>query len=1051
MPLLLLTLQIALAGAATKNWVGGTAGAVSNWNTAGNWSPSGVPAPTDDVNIGLVLSFTNPPTLASTDILSCNSITFGALVPLSSLLLTVNGKLTVAGNIIQSSSLLLSYTTTIAGTGSLICNGFVQIADNTTFSSILNVINNNLKMISTITNFNIAGNVTVNSTVIGVNIIIIGLTLGKINGAFSLQGGTTTIGGKILTQTTFSGLGPAVAGTPTFYIEPGTATTAALRLSASTPVNTLSLSNSIDFYGGSGTCTVEYNSSSVQNQTAYTDNATNTWLDTSPSVYQNIKFTGTAQKNIQSSNLTIAGDWSSSGGKVDATANNPTVIFQGAGQNLSDTSSDSGNGVLFKNVNFQASGTKLISLGNFLVSSDGTLTMATTSSTVLNANGLLTLKSDAGSTATVAQIPSGCSITGNVNVQRYITGGTGYRGYRLISPPVNISSNTAGGGNIGLSYLSTSKTIGTTTFNGALTGGPGTGFFVSNGNPSLYLYDESRTTDNTSFVAGKNVGIYSITGSTVTTTSGKPAVQVPNVSIPVGNSLLFFFIGDNSSTVTAGASRTPENTTITAVGYLNQGNVPVTFWNTGSTSIPYHTGTGGVLPGYNQIGNPYASTISLDKFYTDNYNASTNAISAVFWEMNEPSQTYISYNAATNATSNAKAGKYIVSGQGFIVDATTTGQTVTFKEDQKVSYPAITKSTTPALLMSTKENIALIKKPLNADPVEIALAGLHLQLTKDSIINTQCGIYFGKNWSDNFLTSEDAFDLDGVSPKVYLSSFTADGVRTGINELADYKQKGKKVKLFVKATISGLYTLDLVDIHNIDTVNYKIYLIDHFKNDSLDIAKYKTYAFNLTTTDTTSFGTNRFVLSVEQVPTPKYQLVTFTAQKANNGVLVTWRTHNEGNNYAFTLQKQDINSSTYAAVYQTQSNGGTIYKYTDKTPANGNNTYRLKQVDLFGNITYSNPVSVNYDNAGSQNMFSLYPNPTAETLNVNVTYNQTNAAATSSYDLKIYDATGAIIMQKTAASTCWSENVSQFKPGLYIVELKNAGGYSLGQAKFLKR
>ncbi|GAA3972818.1 hypothetical protein GCM10022210_23500 [Mucilaginibacter dorajii] len=899
-------------------------------------------------------------------------------------------------------------------------------------------------MISTITNFSIAGDVTVNSTVIGVNIILT-LTLGKINGSFSLQGGTTTIGGKILTQSTFSGLGSAVAGTPTFYIEPGTGSSANLRLSGGTPIGTTSLVGSIDFYAGSGTCTVEYNSSG--SQIVYTDLSTNTYLDTSPSVYQNLKFTGTGQKNIQSSNLTIAGDWASSGGKVDVVSNNPTVIFQGTAQNLSDTSSDSGNGVVFKNVNFQASGTKLISLGNFLVSSHGTLTMATASTTTLNANGLLTLKSDASSTATVAQMPTGCSITGNVNVQRFITGGSGYRGYRLMSSPVNISSSTTGGGNLSLAYLSTTQTIGTTTYRGALTGGPGSGFFVTNPNPTLYLYDESRTTDNTSFVSGKNVGIYGITGSTVTTTSGKPAVQTTGVSIPVGNSFLFYFIGDNSSSTVA-SSRVPDSTKVTAVGYLNQGNVPVIFWNTGSTSIPYHTGTGSLLPGYNQVGNPYASTISLDKVYAENYNSMNNAISPIFWELDAAGTTYISYDASNGHTSNTRASAYIVSGQGFIVDATGTSQTLTFKEDQKVSYPAITKSTTPALLMSTKnEMVTLNQSAVIPQPVN---TGLHLQITKDSVTNAQCGIYFSKNGSDNYSNTEDAMDIPGASPKVYLSSYSADGVKISLNQMGDYTAANKKVKLFVKATTSGLYSLALADLKDLDTTRYRLYLVDHLKADSLDMSLYKTYAFNILTTDTATFGANRFELSIQQTSTSKYLLVTFTAQKANDGALVTWRTLNEGNNYAFILQKLGADGTSYSPVYQTQSNGGTIYKYTDKTPLTGNNTYRLKQVDLFGNITYSDLVSVNYDNAGSQNMFSLYPNPTAETLNVNVTYNQTNAAATSSYDLKIYDATGAVMIQKTAASTCWSENVSQFKPGLYIVELKNANGYSLGQAKFLK-
>jgi hypothetical protein len=235
-----------------------------------------------------------------------------------------------------------------------------------------------------------------------------------------------------------------------------------------------------------------------------------------------------------------------------------------------------------------------------------------------------------------------------------------------------------------------------------------------------------------------------------------------------------------------------------------------------------------------------------------------------------------------------------------------------------------------------------------------------------------------------------------------------------------------------------------------DTAKYKIYLVDHLKKDSLDIGRYKTYAFNLVTSDTTTFGANRFELSIQQVPGLKYQLATFTAQKATDGVLVTWRAYNEGNNYFYTLEKQGANGTDYAPVYQTQSNGGTIYKYTDKTPNTGNNLYRLKQIDLFGNITYSAPVNIYYDKSGNAGMFSVYPNPTVATLNVNVTNGKTTTVS-STYKLNIYDATGSLVMQKTSDNSSWSENVSQFKPGIYIVELKDNGGLSLGKAKFVKK
>ena len=85
----------------TYDWVGTTATAgVYNWNNKLNWQVAGVaattiPGATDIVQIA-VNSFTNNPTI--TDAESCASIVFGTY---DNFTLTVNGALTVSGNITQ--------------------------------------------------------------------------------------------------------------------------------------------------------------------------------------------------------------------------------------------------------------------------------------------------------------------------------------------------------------------------------------------------------------------------------------------------------------------------------------------------------------------------------------------------------------------------------------------------------------------------------------------------------------------------------------------------------------------------------------------------------------------------------------------------------------------------------------------------------------------------------------------------------------------------------------------------------------------------------------
>lgn len=670
--------------------------------------------------------------------------------------------------------------------------------------------------------------------------------------------------------------------------------------------------------------------------------------------------------------------------------------------------------------------------------------------TTLTNTGTFTLFSDATGTATIGQLINS-TFGGNINVQRYVTGGSSsYRGYRLFSSPVNVNSYTNLSSNLGyfgLSYLNAASGS-----DAILLAGPGyqsSGFNVYNPNPLLYLYDESRTSSNASYVAGKNVGITAITGS-----SGSPAYSVTTLSgstttsgvrIPVGNSFLLYYVGSESS-YTINSSRVPDAATVTATGYINQGAVPVTFWNTSSTQIPYHTGTGGKLPGLNQVGNPYPSTISLDQVAADN-----PAISPQFWELDEPGGTYISYSVG-GATSNARASKYIVSGQGFLVQALGTGETITFQEDQKVAYPSgFTTSSSPgALLLSIPPSTAIANfdnaiSYASATPqgaIAPVLTGLHLQITRDSITNTETGIYFSSKNSDAYTPGEDAIDLDGTNPKVYLSSYSSDGSRLCINQLTDYA-KGKKINLYAAASTTGLYTISLADIANIDTNNYNLFLVDKKMNDSLDMARYKSYAFNINTTDTTTYGANRFALSIQHKPVPLYALLQFSGAKVNTGVSLFWQTLNAGNYTGFVLQKLDGNGN-YNTLYTTRSDNNSNYNYVDQHPVIGNNVYRLQQTDINNNITYSAPVTILYSATSPNGNLTVYPNPAKSIITVSLTTNVTASSA------DIYNTSGTLIKHEPINSNTFTEDISSYKLGIYIIELRTQNGDLAGQSKFIK-
>jgi hypothetical protein len=1067
----------------TYDWTGAVS---SDWSNSGNWvaTPStapGVPAAsTDKIKISVNRTYSNGIVISTGTTVNCDSIVVGTK-NVGGFFLTINGTINVKGIATQfntTSTAGTRNTITFNGSGTVNCSGNINIGNSTAPAASLNgTVYSRLSAQCTL--FNIIGNINLTSTANGAS--------GVNYPEFMIDGGTVTLNGQIITlnRNSFSGtqasLTVAIRGV--FQID-NNANTSTLILNNNNPISLpVAAGQVIDFNNnGTGSCTIIYNSSSGT-QTVYTTNTPR--VGQADYVYDNLSLSGASTKVIDGNydtnpGLTIGGNFVTQSGAVDMATNNTyfqvegswtnsTTVTQGTGKfdingvlinngtltlgtadmhvagNYTNNSTinqgagtiyfdgaaqtliDNGNGSAFKKITFTGAGTKLLSSGNFSVASTGTLTMA--SNAILNANGKLTLMSDLSSTASVATIPTGCSVIGDVNVQRYLIGGNSKvsnaytaRGYRLLSSPVNISSKTDGTGNFSLRYINST----------AITGGPGSGFTVFNPNPTLYLYREDVTPSGTGFNSGKHKGITSMNSDNTVVVSGSTG----SLPLPVGNGFIFFFVGNttnpNSKTVFPYASG-PESTALVATGTLNQNNVTVNLWYTpaGATTTTAnklsYKSTLGTSAGFNMVGNPYACTIDLDKVIANNTASITNAVYELY-NVN-PGQNYVVYNKG--GSSDPKASRYIVSGQGFMVQARGANYSLTFRESDKLPTQQLAA---PALLMG---------KPV-AEYAE-AITGFYMKIEQDSLIDDYCGIYFGSNSSASF-DNEDAKDLDGASSQVYLSSYSADGVRTAINHLPDYT-RGAKVKLYVNAITDGLYKLKIEDIRNIDPL-YDIWLKDKLLKDSLDIRRHIIYKFRVTRSDTSTYGANRFEIVIRRRPMPLYQLISFNAEKVTEGVKITWKTYNEGNFTGFQLEKiqPDAVENEYVTIYKIQSKGQNTYSYIDQFPVKGVNTYRLKQDHIDHVISYSTPVNVDMTNGPTNTLITLYPNPTVEMINVNLNVSD----ETITYKAKIYNTAGMLMLQKNMDGSSLSQNVGHFKPGSYIVELSKPDGTTVGLSKFIK-
>jgi hypothetical protein len=1086
--LVLLCLQIKEASAAPIYWVGNTlaAGGYYDWNDPTNWFGGVTPGIGDDVVIGLVKVVKNPPTLPIGASSSCKSITFGALLPTilgtPSVSLTVNGTLTVSDDIYQSPTLLLSYTATLRGTGELDCNGNVQIGDNITFSSLLNL-NSNLKLISTLTNFHIAGNVTANATVIGVNILFV-LTLGNINGTFSLQGGTTLIDGQIFTRSYFSGLGSPAIGSPKFSIDmpAGSSLNPILKLSNTNAINTSDLSGSIDFYnntGGSGTCTVEYAYNSTSTQTVYSTINSPAYLDISPALYQNLTFSGTGLKLAASGLITVAGTIDNSASSpIDFVTNTNTVQLTGTNQSviggayINTSLPASPVGTVFYNLTSSASTVTLsgrndiAALGTLAFLNTGTASMS------VNANALnsLTLLSNSNGDASIASLSTDASsnaitatIAGSINVQRYVIGGggsVGPRRYMLISSPVaNASANT----------YNLLPLFATTYITGP--GGSGNGFDTSPLNtPSAFIYDEnSPLTANVNVVVGNEF----------------KGFNTINETVPMANGVEFYFRGSRTGVSSSAAFISPfpapDNATLNFSGAVYKGagtngsftaniinfiGTPPTYYSSSAVTVSTSLSRISSAPtklGLNLLGNPYPSVIDLHTVYTANsinYRYFYMLVKNISTGPQSYSTKYATYDASNAGTPPAGASRYAVSGQGFFVVAPASSSSIVFNETMKVPYssykspassspvfnvihdpPSVLKTLAVGPNKNNLQQVLATSLQVPADP----MPRLRLELMRDTAILNTADISFDKNAKAGFVPGEDAPYIAASGQGDFFYSQSADSVGCFVNYTSGL-EKLKRVNLFIAFAYFGTHKITSPVKSNIDE-RYTIYLKDRYTNDSLDVVHNSEYNFNVDK-NPASYARDRFYLSIGIAPGHDYKLLSFNGAKITAGIQLNWKTDNESNFTKFAIEKSTNDGKSFIVIDSLQSTSAENYTFTDPAPGTGQITYRLIQTLVTGDTQLSKNLSFDYSDITKLLTFMVYPSNAVQDIHIRLGKTYSN-----NIKINIISANGSMVKTITASNTdTVQQNVGGLIKGLYIVDaIDEATGKRIGSAKFLKQ
>jgi len=117
---------------------------------------------------------------------------------------------------------------------------------------------------------------------------------------------------------------------------------------------------------------------------------------------------------------------------------------------------------------------------------------------------------------------------------------------------------------------------------------------------------------------------------------------------------------------------------------------------------------------------------------------------------------------------------------------------------------------------------------------------------------------------------------------------------------------------------------------------------------------------------TSANPTGRFDFGIRGAPTA-VNLVSFTANRVEATVIITWQTGSETDNLGFRIYRADSENGERVLVSDiilaAGSSGGSSYEFIDQTATDGDWYYWLEDIDKSGELTQHGPVSVSGQNS----------------------------------------------------------------------------------------
>lgn len=171
------------------------------------------------------------------------------------------------------------------------------------------------------------------------------------------------------------------------------------------------------------------------------------------------------------------------------------------------------------------------------------------------------------------------------------------------------------------------------------------------------------------------------------------------------------------------------------------------------------------------------------------------------------------------------------------------------------------------------------------------------------------------------------------------------------------------------------------------------------------------------------------------------KLSSIAAVNNGNKNTITWQTAIEALGDAFELEssKDAINFQKITSI---PARGfASSYQFEDLSPYQGINYYRLRLKNIDGYITYSDVVNATVSNK-QNSLFTIFPNPVQNSLQLSITEPQTGAYTT------VVDYKGAVLIKKLIPGNSTRIDVSMLAAGNYLINYYTKQGVET--IKFIK-